>query len=344
MTLRASLSRNYSPRRSLPWLALAMLLLVILACRAFPLGSPPATPSASATPLPSPTPAPTQEAFAPMAAAGEPTATLPLAPSPTPQVVRFAVIGDYGEGNQAELDVANLVKSWQPDFIITVGDNNYPSGAAETIDDRIGKYYQEFIHPYRGAFGPGATTNRFFPTLGNHDWDTARAQAYFDYFTLPGNERYYDFVWGPVHFFAVSSDSREPDGVSRASVQAQWLQAGLAASQAPWQIVYFHHPPYSSGYHGPVDWMRWPFAAWGADAVLAGHDHVYERLLVDGIPYFINGLGGGPIYRFGEVDPHSQVRYNRDYGAMLVIASAQQVLFQFITRQGEVIDTYTIEP
>jgi hypothetical protein len=263
-------------------------------------------------------------------------------PSPTPSPLRFAVIGDYGEGNQAEQDVADLVKSWNPELIITLGDNNYPSGAAETIDDRIGRFYSEFISPYQGAFGPGAGQNRFFPSLGNHDWDTAGAQAYFDYFTLPNNERYYDFVWGPVHFFAVDSDSREPDGVSRVSPQAQWLQERLAASTSPWKIVYFHHPPYSSGYHGPVDWMIWPLAEWGASAVLSGHDHTYERLLVDGIPFFINGVGGGPIYYFIQIDPRSQVRYNDDYGAMLVTADEIRLIFQFITRRGEVIDEHTL--
>jgi len=252
------------------------------------------------------------------------------------------VIGDFGEGNQAEQDVADLVKSWRPELIITVGDNNYPSGAAETIDDRVGRFYHEFIAPYQGAFGAGADQNRFFPTLGNHDWDTARAQAYFDYFTLPGNERYYDFVWGPVHFFAVSADSREPDGVSRISIQAQWLQQRLVASVSPWKVVYFHQPPYSSGYHGPVDWMAWPFEEWGASAVLSGHDHVYERLQVGGIPYFINGLGGGPIYYFIQTQPESQVRYNDDYGAMLVTASEAQIIFQFTTRRGELIDEHIL--
>ncbi|MBZ0159711.1 MAG: metallophosphoesterase, partial [bacterium] len=112
--------------------------------------------------------------------------------------VRFAVIGDYGFAGQPEADVANLVKSWNPDFIITVGDNNYPSGAVSTIDNNIGQYYHDFISPYLGLWGPGATINRFFPSLGNHDWATTGAQPYLDYFTLPNNERYYDVVWGPV--------------------------------------------------------------------------------------------------------------------------------------------------
>src|ERR1041385_3886659 len=106
------------------------------------------------------------------------------------QSIRFAVIGDYGFAGQPELDVSNLVKSWNPDFVITTGDNNYENGAASTIDQNIGQYYHEFISPYTGAYGSGDTVNRFFPSLGNHDWVTTGATPYLNYFTLPGNERY----------------------------------------------------------------------------------------------------------------------------------------------------------
>jgi len=272
----------------------------------------------------------------------QPTAATAPTPTAAPQAIHFAVIGDYGEDNQGEKDVSELVKSWQPDFVITTGDNNYPNGAAETIDLRVGQYYHEFIYPYHGAFGAGADQNRFFPTLGNHDWTTANAQPYLDYFELPGNERYYDFVWGEVHFFALDADSREPDGVSYLSIQARWLQERLAASTSIWNVVYFHQPPYSSGYHGSVDWMRWPFAEWGASAIINGHDHTYERLIIDGLPYFVNGLGGGPIYWFTSAIPGSQAQYSQDYGAMLVSADSQQMVFQFINRSGQVIDTYQI--
>jgi tartrate-resistant acid phosphatase type 5 len=145
-----------------------------------------------------------------------------------------------------------------------------------------------------------------------------------------------------VHFFALDSDEHEPDGVGMSSVQAAWFQNAIAASTSTWNIVYFHHAPYSSGFHGSTDWMRWPFAAWGADAVLSGHDHTYERLLVDGIPYFVNGLGGGQIYTFNEPTSKTQYRYNDGYGAMLVTATEQEVLFEFYTRQGELKDSYRV--
>lgn len=98
------------------------------------------------------------------------------------------------------------------------GDNNYPDGVASTIDPNIGQYYHEFISPYPGIYGVGDTINRFFPTLGNHDVRTDDGQPYTDYFTLPNYERYYDFVWGDVHFFALNSNSSEPDGADSTSI------------------------------------------------------------------------------------------------------------------------------
>jgi hypothetical protein len=262
--------------------------------------------------------------------------------TPTPKPLRFAVIGDYGTGGQPEADVAALIKSWSPDFVITTGDNNYPSGSAETLDTNVGQFYHEFIYPYTGQYGEGADTNRFFPSLGNHDWDSQSAQPYLDYFTLPENERYYEFTWGFLHFFALDSDSREPDGVGASSTQAGWLQGRLAASVEPWNIVYFHHAPYSSAIHGSTDWMQWPFGEWGANLVLAGHDHTYERIEREGITYLVNGLGGGSIYPFGIPVEGSLVRYNDDYGALMVEASPESLMVLFVDRNGETVDVFEI--
>ncbi len=324
---------------------LVVLAILLAACT-----SPVASPTSQlllSTSLPPtvaslPTVAVLPSSTAPLVVTVPPAVTSAPSLKPQPEAVKFAVIGDFGMDNSAEADVSTLIHGWKPDFIITVGDNNYPDGAASTIDANIGKYFHDYISPYVGSYGSGSDINRFFPTLGNHDWYTTNAQPYLDYFTLPGNERYYDFVWGPVHFFALDSDEHEPDGVNEGSKQAAWLNQGLAASTSPWNIVYTHYPPFSSGTHGSTDWMQWPFAAWGANALLAGHDHLYERLLVDGIPYFTNGSGGGGLYNFSTPLPESQFRYNANYGAMLVTASAAEVLFQFYNRTGAEIDKYTI--
>jgi hypothetical protein len=268
------------------------------------------------------------------------TDTPPPSNTPTPRPMIFAVIGDYGADNYFERDVANLILSWQPDFIITVGDNNYPYGGYDTIDAAIGKYFHSYIYPYTGNFGEGATVNHFFPSLGNHDLLTDDGKPYFDYFALPGNERYYDFTWGPVHFFALNDIESEPDGVGVSSIQAAWLQNRLTASTSTWNIVYMHYPPYSSGPHGSTEWARWPYSDWGADVVLSGHDHIYERLEEDGLTYIVDGMGGNGIYDIVNIVDGSQARYNGDYGALRVEVTNTHILFQFFNRRNVLVDSY----
>ena len=257
----------------------------------------------------------------------------------TTDAIRFAIIGDYGQYGSAAESVADLVKSWVPDFITTVGDNNYANNLTSEIDGNIGEYYHQFMHPYAGSNGTGADINRFFPVLGNHDWDDPA--QYFDYFTLPGNERYYTFGWGPVRFFMIDSDEREPDGVDALSDQAMWLRDQLAASTAVWNLVHLHHSPYSSAdKHGSQTTLQWPFAQWGAHAVFSGHDHNYERLHRDGIVYFVNGLGGSSRRGFDRRPlKESAVRYWRNYGAMRIDADAERVTMRFIDIEKLLIDT-----
>jgi len=251
---------------------------------------------------------------------------------------RFVVIGDYGLSGPNEANVAALVTSLKPDFVVTTGDNNYPLGAADTIDDNIGRYFHTFIAPYQGKFGVGAADNRFFPCLGNHDWYSLGAQPYLDYFSLPNNERYYDVVRGSVQLFAIDSDANEPDGTSADSAQARWLQARLQASAAPWKVVYFHHPPYSSGPHGSTLGMRWPFKEWGASIVFSGHDHTYERLSVAGLPYLVNGVGGNDLYQLGEPVPESLVRHADVHGLVFATATESELVTRFLDDRGQQLD------
>jgi tartrate-resistant acid phosphatase type 5 len=250
-----------------------------------------------------------------------------------------------------------MVASHNPSFVITTGDNYYTEAGGTGLgmyNQSAGAYYGWWMKD--AATGPGnsapsAAINSFFPSLGNHDYSAAKPApgTYLAYFDLPGsgftntsgNERYYDFVQGPVHFFVLNSNAEEPDGTSPGSKQGHWLQEQLAASTAPWNIVYFHHAPYSSdGVHGPDLEMQWPFAAWGADAVIAGHGHIYERILRDGIVYFVNGLGGGPIHPLAPPVAGSQSRYNFDWGAQIVKATDTTLDFTFYGSFGEVVDTY----
>jgi len=304
-------------RRKFFGILLLLAAAGLTACR-------PATP---ATPLsPARAPTATLTAFHPV----PPTA---ITPAPTPPPVRFAVIGDFGLAGPAEQAVADLVHSWQPDFIVTVGDNNYPDGEHKTVKTNVLQYYGDDIR-----------SGRFFPALGNHDWREG-IDSFLHDLRPPGQRRYYDFVRGAVHIFVLDSDYREPDGNAADSRQAEWLRTGLQASDSPWNIVIVHHPPYSSGKHGDQERLQWPYAQWGADAVIAGHDHDYERILRDGIVYFVNGLGGipGPYYFHNPPTEGSVVRYRDNYGALRVTATAQRLTFEFITIDGKTIDTYTLE-
>jgi tartrate-resistant acid phosphatase type 5 len=271
--------------------------------------------------------------------------------------ITLGILGDYGSaysglvGASNEQAVATLIKSWNPDFIITTGDNNYPDGQASNIDTNIGQFFHEFIYPYVGTYGAGASSNRFFPSIGNHDWSfgVSYLAPYLGYFTLPGNERYYGHRHGPVELFVVASDQQEPDGATPTSVQALWLSNALAASTAPWRVVYFHECPYSSGLlHGyqthQCDNMLWPFTEWGASAVFVGHNHLYERVHTNGLNYATIGLGGDRIDGFySPPTAGSLVRYNTTYGAGRLVVTETNLVFDFINIFGEVIDSYTLE-
>jgi tartrate-resistant acid phosphatase type 5 len=239
----------------------------------------------------------------------------------TAEAVRIAAIADYGDGGPDTPRVADLVRSWEPDVIITAGDNCYDPG------DHLSN-----VDPYYGDY---VAAGRLFPAIGNHDRDDCGGyDAYFAYFGVPG--RYYELDLGPVHVFFLNS---EPDGVTSDSPQAQWLQAALAASTAPWKIVIAHRPPYSSGVeHGSHDYMQWPFQEWGATLVLSGDDHLFEALEVGGFfealevggfPYFVNGLGGAIIHEFGPPIAGSLFQYNADHGALLIEAEASFMTLTF---------------
>jgi hypothetical protein len=244
----------------------------------------------------------------------------PPAGSPT---MRIAVIGDYGAEGPGLEGVSAMIAGWNPDAIITTGDNAY-SDAPEPFDGIVGRYYHPFIAPYTGAWGQGSPANRFWPTLGNHDVD--HLQTYLDFFNLPNNERYYHVpldAGSMAHFYAVNSDVREPDGASSSSVQATYIRNALQASTACFDIVAFHEPAQSSRLgHDPSAWMQWPYKEWGADIVFQGHMHGYERLMANAFPYITTGTGGGGIWgNWTTISPYSLYRYpvtENGWGAVLV--------------------------
>lgn len=250
--------------------------------------------------------------------------------------IKFAVLADIGN-TPGSAAVANLTRNQNAQFVIMPGDLCYDT---QPLAAQIG-----------GNYAVEKAAGKLYPALGNHEYTDpcggGNAAGYLAYFALPHNERYYDFVKGPVHFFALNSH-KDRDGVTPNSKQGRWLKRRLAESTSPWQVVFFHHPPYSSGLHQSSTFMRWPFEQWGVDAVLSGHDHDYERVLQDAnrngvkLPYFVSGLGGRSRRAFGTIVPGSAVRYTAADGALFVTATASAMNFEFRNTAGTVIDRYSV--
>jgi tartrate-resistant acid phosphatase type 5 len=252
----------------------------------------------------------------------------------------FAQIGDFGYSGAAEKQVADLVKSWNPDFIITTGDDNYNEGKFSTLIENIGRYYGDYIYNYDApeefrCYGKAfeEEINRFFPSPGNHDAANKDGLIpYYNYFTLPGNESYYKFTWGPVAFFSLNTVEGD------LGEQKAWLEQQLAVSTSPFRIVFFHHSPYSESAHGSFEGTQWDYCAMGVDIIFTGHDHIYERIEKkeeEYVHYVVNGLGGRSIYECGthplSSDLFSTFCFNGDYGAVKATVTKEKLIIEFYT-------------
>jgi len=301
------------------------------------------------------------------------TATLPPCGNNTinntENALVILLIGDYGLAEAiCESQVVDLMKKiqqqWDVDFMLTMGDNNYYTGICDELETNIGQYFDSW-YPYgKSCRNPGVgnstdfkksreTTIRFFPSLGNHDWDTYSKYGvknlpyiqYFQYVTSfepqwPGGQFYTvdpvtvinrkDQLKGLFQIFSLNSNlGSKLEFKDDYQKQKDWIQRALNESTATWKIVYFHHSPYTTAEHDPpATWMMWPFGDWGASAVLTGHEHTYERVMRD-IPYVVNGLGGHPyLYELSgpECPPvkGSVVRYNDAHGIALAVVTQDE--------------------
>lgn len=267
----------------------------------------------------------------------------------------FAVIGDYGKAGNPEFKVAEMVKSWNPDFIITTGDNNCEHGNLSTIEENISNYYGDYIYnfdapeKYRcngAAFKDGI--NRFFPAPGNHDANNNQGLIpYLNFFSLPQQEEFYSFVWGPISFFSLNSVAED------VTAQQEWLFQELEVAKTPFKIVYFHHSPYSPGPHGNNDNMQWDFYNYGVDIVMTGHDHIYaviKRKDEETLHYIINGIGGKSLYKCNSSSLSTEkfeLAYcnDSDYGAIKAFATPEKLVLELylIGDPEQIVNSLVIE-
>ena len=218
--------------------------------------------------------------------------------------------------------------------VFTAGDNAYTNGTAS-----------EFASCYDPSWGRHKARTR--PSPGNHDYGTSGATGYYNYFGAlagPAGLGYYSYDLGAWHIVSLNSNV----SMSAGSAQEVWLRADLAASTKTCTIAYWHHPRFSSGSsHGSSTQSADVFQALynaGAEIVIVGHDHEYERFAPQtpnavadparGLREFVVGTGGAGLYSFGTPLPNSEVRDNTSHGVLKLTLSNGSYTWQYIPVAG----------
>jgi hypothetical protein len=217
-------------------------------------------------------------------------------------------------GDEATADLLDGITG----TVFTAGDNAYDGGTAAE---------------FAGCYAPswGRHRNRTLPVPGNHDYVTAGAAAYFGYFGPAAGdpaEGWYATDLGAWRIYTLNSDCWAIGGCGAGSAQERWLRADLESNPRTCVLGIWHHPRFSSGDHGsdPMTSALWrALDDAGAEIVVNGHDHDYERFAPqdangtadpEGIVEFVVGTGGQSHYAFGPPIPNSLVRDNTAFGVV----------------------------
>ncbi len=308
----------------------------------------PGTSGPSATPpqvsiSPSPSAVPSASA----STSASPSASAAVAsPSPTPSAAAAVEAVIVGAGDIGDCDTTddtatgNLLDSIEG-TVFTAGDNAYPSGRAEDFQDCYDPVW-------------GRVKDRTRPSAGNHDWEDD-LKGYFGYFgkaaAAPDGESWYSYDLGAWHVVVLDSMCGENGGCGKGSDQGKWLAADLAASTAVCTLAIWHQPRFSSGEHGNYGGVE-PFwealYAGGADVVVNGHDHDYERFAPQdpdgdedrarGIRQFVVGTGGAELRDFDDARPNSELRAAVAHGVLKLDLHPASYDWTFIPTAGDFAD------
>ena len=242
-----------------------------------------------------------------------------VATSPTPKPEYLLAAGDIAScAVQGDEQTAAILRKHKG-TVAPLGDLAYERGTTA-----------EFANCYEPSWG--TVRNRTRPAVGNHEYASGDgAAAYFHYFGARAGEPgkgYYSYDLGTWHVIVLNSNCTAVS-CAAGSAQEKWLRADLAATKSSCVLAYWHHPRWSSGPHGSSTAVA-PF--WsalyekGADVVLVGHDHDYERFeplnsagqidQVRGIRQFVVGTGGRSLYRIGTPITGSAARNDRAFGVL----------------------------
>ncbi|PZR59737.1 MAG: alkaline phosphatase [Candidatus Meridianibacter frigidus] len=232
---------------------------------------------------------------------------------------------------------ARLIAALHPDLVLPLGDL---------------QYFEEDVQAFRTGYGStwGSFKAISYPAVGNHEYEIPDAAGYFDYWGAragPRGEGWYSWDRGGWHFIALNGNCEPSGGCSERSAQYQWLAADLLAHRGVCTLAYWHQPRFSSGPHGNdsdyAGFWRALYRA-GADIVLNGHDHDYERFVpmnpqeetdARGLREFVVGTGGRNHSQFF-FPPHLQsaARQNTEFGVLLLELSPNTYRWRFIPESG----------
>lgn len=232
---------------------------------------------------------------------------------------------------------AKLIEQ-NPGTVMAIGDLAYPDGTKENFEC------------YDKTWGRFKSRTR--PAVGNHEFHSAGATFYFQYFgDVAGSSQdgYYSYELGAWHIIVLNSECKEVGGCNAGSRQEKWLRADLVAHPAACTLTYFHKPLFSSGgAHGddPEVTPLWQalYDA-NADVVVNGHDHDYERFAPQdpagkpdakrGIREFVAGTGGKNQRPFGLPHPNSEIRNTDGFGVLKLTLRSNGYDWQFIPEAGK---------
>lgn len=254
--------------------------------------------------------------------------------------VVVAGAGDLCDSTPADCKAtSDLIVNINPVAVFTAGDNAYSNGTLSEFNTRY--------DPNWGRF-----KSKTKPTPGNHEYGTANAAGYFDYFNGSGvqtglagdrSKGYYSWDVGDWHFVALNTMS----GGTISSTQLAWLKQDLAANTKPCTAAYFHHPRWSTGnytgYSGVQSAYTELYAA-KADLILVGHDHNYQRskkinasgaVAADGFRQILIGTGGRDFYALGAANTTiAEVRNADTWGVLKLTLSATDYVADFVPVAG----------
>jgi hypothetical protein len=228
--------------------------------------------------------------------------------------ITFAVIGDYGSGNDHEYAVGRVLAAQAPAFVLTAGDNSYLAAAPVLLDRNI-------FEPLR----PLLRQAPLVPTMGEHDLFWRGGEAIQHAFDLPGSRGRYVMRYGPIQVVLL--------GLEAGPAERRFAAAALRRPGPALRFVVVHRPIQAGNPILPI------LRRAGVAAVFAGHLHRYERRVVDGVLEFTVGTSGEGAGDLRFTRPTAGADVSRlDFGGLRVDAGPGGVLYTFLDERGRVID------